>query len=170
MDYNEDTPRKEITVSKTLLSVIQPYEEGHTLTEKEANVLNQVISENLRNNFAPKVKEARELAEAEGGDVDTDALQSQLDEYMSGYEFGAVRTGGGSSVDPVERIALNEARKAVRKALKDKGENPKDYEAAKINEMAQGVIAKYPAFMENAKALYEAQKSQADDLLEGIAA
>ena len=56
---------KEITIAGQTFAVLQPYAEGHTITEAEAKALNQVRAENVRNNMAGKVKAAAEGTAAE---------------------------------------------------------------------------------------------------------
>lgn len=115
MDIPKNAPRSEITVQGVPLSVPAPFQEGHKVTANEAQALNQLLSENVRNNFANTVKKAKEA-----GDADPQKLQPQLDEYVQGYEFGA-RGGGGQRLDPVEREARGIASEAVRTALRGKG-------------------------------------------------
>ena len=85
---NGVTTMPTITIQKQLFNVPNRYAAGHVLTEGEANALNQTYHENLRNNFAGRVKE--------GGDHAT--LQTELDAYAASYQFGERR---GVSADAV---------------------------------------------------------------------
>lgn len=135
-EINSSTPREQYTIAGQTFNVFQPYAEGHVLTANEASSMNQTFAENIRNNFAKRVKEA-----VDAGTFDQDMLQSQLDDYMNDYEFG-VRTGGGGRVgNPVEAEALRIAKDKVRAALQRKGEKLSDYTAAAITEAAKGVLA-----------------------------
>lgn len=161
MDFSNTTPKKEITISKQVLTVISPYSEGHTLTAEEANVLNQTLAENLRNNFAPRVKAVVDEAEKNGAEVDVAALQAELDEYIAGYSFGVRRGGGAVVVDPVKKIALGLARDAVKKALVAKGKSLKDYTAETIADLAEGVLERNPSYMESAASIHAQKKAAA---------
>ena len=142
MQYDENTPRKDITVAKVVLSAIAPYAEGHTLSASEANVLNQTLAENLRNNFAAYVKKATE----EAGSVDAldlNKLQDDFDEYQTEYDFGVRRGGGGSraSVDPIEREATKLAVAAVKRHLKAKNIKLDDISDEQFDEYVAKVAA-----------------------------
>lgn len=170
MDFNKETPRKEITIQKVSLSVIQPFAEGHVLTENEANVLNQTLAENLRNNYSNTVKDAVKEAGDDASAVDVKALQKGLDEYTGEYEFGVRRSGGGGggrAMDPVEKKAMDLARAKVREYLKAKGYKISEVKGAKITELATQLLEKTPALMEEAKRQIEAAQQVATDALGG---
>jgi hypothetical protein len=50
---------EDVTIAGEVFKIDTPYTEGHTCTAGEASALNQVRHENLRNNFAKKVKDAK---------------------------------------------------------------------------------------------------------------
>lgn len=167
MEFDKNTPRKEAKIQGVVLNVIQPYAEGHVLTEKEAAVINQTLAENIRNNFASTVKKAVEAADDKPENVDAKALQKDLNEYMKGYEFG-VRSGGGGggrAMDPVEKKAMDIARAKVREAIKAKGYKVSDVPGAKITELARQLLEKTPAITEEAKRQIEAAREVAADSL-----
>lgn len=148
MQYNEQTERNEISIQKVRLTVIRPYVEGHTLTEAEANVLNQTLAENFRNNFAGSVKAEIERAAAAGEEVNATALQEELDSYMADYEFGSRRVGAGRTIlDPIEREAINIAKGMVRSALKAKNLQAT---AEQIQTYAEQLLEKKPSILERA--------------------
>lgn len=69
-------------------SIAEPYSEGHTLTRGEAQALNGVRAENVRNNLKKLVDEAQTLA----GDRllspgELAQIQSRFTEYDAGYSF-----------------------------------------------------------------------------------
>ncbi len=119
----------EITIAGHPFHAPVPYSEGHQLRANEANALNQVFHENLRNNFAKKVKDAKD-----SGAFDHQALQDSFLEYARNYQFG-VRAlgGGGASADPVETEALALARGDVRQMLTKSGKKIKDYPKEKLD-------------------------------------
>lgn len=166
MSINTETsPRSDITVSGVVLSVPQPYTEGHVLRENEASVLNQTYAENIRNNFASTVKKAKEAAEAAGTPIDTSALQSELDTYLASYDFGVRRVGTRAvSMDPVEREALRMAEEAVKAALHKKGASIKEVGRERFQELAQQVLEKNPQLRERAKQIIEIKSSIPGDI------
>lgn len=160
-----DATRKNITVQGIILSAALPYEEGHVLTANEASSLNQTWVENLRNNYAGKVKEVLEkLGGAENlTDEGLEELQKDFDSYQDGYEFG-VRGGGREAMDPVFSQALKLAEGKVKEALKNKGHKLADVGREKIRELAEQAVDSNPAFMESARTIVEQTQAAADAL------
>src|SRR5215471_12844559 len=99
---------EQITIAGKTFNAPVRYEEGHELTSGEANALNQTYHENLRNNFAKRVKDA-----IEAGGYDQSAIQREFDSYAEKYEFGVRTGGGGSTRDPVLAEALAIARNMI---------------------------------------------------------
>ncbi len=126
----------QITIQGHSFNVPDRYSEGHVLTANEASALNQTFHENLRNNFASKVKEVKGEAEGLSAEQVID-LQSKLDAYAESYVFG-VRSASGprAPADPVGKEAFSIARDAVRAAIRKKGLNPANFEAKQIAELA----------------------------------
>jgi len=141
-----------ITIAGRQFTATPIYAAGHTLTENEANALNQVRFENLRNNFAPRAKEG--------------ASQEDFDAYAASYQFG-VRTGGGSRLDPVQAEAMSLAKDQIKSAIKAAGKNLSDYKAAAITAAAEKLLAgpKGDEIKELAKKrVEEAQKAGASEI------
>ena len=165
MDFNDQTPRRNITIAGVQLSVPEPITEGHQVNENEAAALNQVLAENVRNNFANRVKKAQENGE------DTESLQQELEAYVADYEFGVRRGGGGGSAtskDPVEKEAMALARAKVKEALKSKGHKISDVANEKINELAANALEKHPEFREQAKQIVEARQGVGEEIMQDI--
>lgn len=154
---------EQITIQGLEFTVPVRYSEGHTLTAGEASALNQVFHENLRNNFAVKIKKLKEVEE----ELDVAKLQDSLSAYADEYQFG-IRTAGGprSVADPVKREALNLAKAAIKAALSAKGKSLKDAGGTEwLNDKAEELVLARPAFMEQAKARLDEMKSLASDAL-----
>lgn len=117
MNITEETPRVEIVIQGATFSVPTPYAEGHTLTANEANALNQVLTENLRNNFANKVKAALETVDGAVDNLNMDELQAALDAYSKDYEFGVRKIGARSGTTALEKEAMSIARRIIKKKL-----------------------------------------------------
>lgn len=131
---------EQITIAGHTFKAPLRYAEGHELTANEAGALNQTYHENLRNNFAGKVKAAAEQA---GGTLSPDvlaSLQSEFDTYAESYQFG-IRTGGGAVRDPVMAEALRIAKDKIKAALKAQGRKTTDVTAEAITEAAKKLLA-----------------------------
>ena len=166
-EITEQTARVEITIAGETFSVPQPYSAGDVLNANEASALNQTYAENIRNNLASKVKEQKEA-----GSFEHDVFQGQVDDYVSGYEFG-VRTGGGRTGDPVQQEAMAIARDAVRRSLAKRPDvKLSDVPASKITELAKGVLARGDAtsekIMATARARVEASAGITDVQLDSL--
>jgi hypothetical protein len=164
---------EQITIAGHTFNVPVRYEEGHELTAGEASALNQTYHENIRNNFAKKVKDA-----TEAGTADIASLQAELDKYAADeYQFG-VRTGGGSvSRDPVMSEAMRIAKKQIGDLIRAKGGKIADYENSAINDAAKALLAKPgigEQIMSTARQRVEEQKALASeglgDILSGLTA
>lgn len=154
------TQVQEITIQDWLAKIPAPYLPGHALNENEAGAFNQLFAENIRNNFAKKVKDAREKAEKDGGQVDFDTLQSELDAYAATYEFGARKGGGGGDStlpkDPVQRAAHILARDKIRAHAKAKG---KKLTPEQVASLVPQLLEKNPSIIEEARRQVEAAQS-----------
>lgn len=157
-----------ITIQGFDFTVPDRYSEGHILTENEAAALNQTYHENLRNNFASKVRAAKEAAG--GNDPDLEALQSALDAYAEAYVFGKRVAGAPRApADPVGKEAFSIARDAVKAAIRKKGLNPTSYTAAQIAELAQGALEKNKErFMAAARERIAEREALASSDLDGL--
>lgn len=145
-----------ITIQDVTFTIPAPYSEGHVLVANEAAALNQLLGENIRNNFAAKMKKAKEEGKTLG--------QSDLDEYAASYSFG-VRSGGGPKLDPIEREARILAAEQVKKLFKQKGIKIKDAEeSGKLEEFTTKLLEKYPAIRDQAKAIVEARQASVADI------
>lgn len=142
-----------LTIAGKTYQVAPKYAEGHVLTAPEAQVLNQTLFENLRNNFASKAKE--------GG------TQTDFDKYAAEYSFG-VRTGGASR-DPVEVEAMALARDAVKKGLQAAGKKLTDFSAAVISATAAKLIETKPEYREAAKKRVAEMQEMAKSSTDGSA-
>jgi hypothetical protein len=132
------------------------YAEGHVVTANEANALNQVRLENIRNNTAAKIKKAADEAGVEPSAVNLDAqfgdeagatLRSVIQAYADNYEFGARAVARAEPIDPIEREAMKIAKETVRKALSAAGHKIKDLDPEKV----QGLYDAYAAKEETLK-------------------
>lgn len=132
---------KTIYIQKQPFNVSEPYAAGHTLTEIEAKVLNQVRAENISNNFRKAVADA--VAGKEGA-KNLDEVQKDFAEYDSTYNFTAVRRSAGPRLSPLEAECVRVAKQWLGSKLKELGktfktyieENGKEAVDAKIAEVA----------------------------------
>lgn len=165
------TKTTSITIQGHTFEAPARYAEGHTLNANEANTLNQTLAENLRNNFASRVKKAIEASEAEGGpELDLEALRAEFAEYAETYEFNGKRTAR-APVDPVEKEATKIAGQMVAEALRARNIDVKaTRESGKFDELVANLLEKKPEIREEAKRRIEATQSVADDVLGDLAA
>jgi hypothetical protein len=165
LDFSE-APSHNITIQGLVYPVRQIFDEGHVLTAVEASVMNQTRDENLRNNYAAKIKVVMKEENVEAISDLSDAGKSTLTEkfpaFEEGYEFGS--RGGAREVDPIRKQAMLFATQEVKKALSKKGHKISEVGADKIREMADSAVEKYPKFMEKAKAAVAARDEAAKDL------
>lgn len=175
MQRDENTPTKQITVQGLSLSVIQPFTEGHVITKEESNVLNQTLAENLRNNFASQLKrlagEAEQKLEVFVQSKSIEEIQQLMDDYIKAYEFGARMASSGRTatiVDPVEKRAMEIAKSKIKEILKKKGYKISTVSAAQLNALAQQLLDRTPAILEEARRQVEAAKEVAEDSLDDI--
>lgn len=148
MDFNKETPTGSVQIQGESFDIPRPFLEGYVCTSADASVLNQVLGENTRNNFADRLKKAVEAATDEAP-FDKKKMQAEIDEYLETYEFG-VRRGRGPA-DPVEREALNIAKDIVRKAIREKGMKLGDIDVENINKLAEQVVSENPDVTKEAK-------------------
>lgn len=165
----EDTPQSEITIQGITFTAPEPYESGHVLNENEAAAINQLFHENLRNNFASKVKTAIDAASAASIDVDLDTLQKEFDAYAAGYAFGVRKSGVRVPRDPVAREAQRIARASVMKVLKQHKLKLEDLPEGKMEAMVAALIDKDPKILELAQAEVS-RKAATAEAIAGIVA
>lgn len=165
----------EITIAGQVFSVPVRYAAGHVLTEGEASALNQTYHENLRNNFAKTVKDARTVpsdgdtptSTRELTESDVAALQSQLDAYAAQYEFGVRAVSTRVPADPVAREAINIAKEVIRNALRLA---KKTATAEQVAELAGKLVERDAKYREMAQARVDQMKAIADVSLGDLAA
>lgn len=121
--------------------LLAKYSVGYTLsTEGEAHALQQVFTENLRNNFANKVKNKLNGG-AELAAEDQAALQAEFNDYAGKYEFGIRQPGTGAKPrDKVEQMVSKMAGAAITERYKAKyNEKPsKEWLSEKVDQLLQG--------------------------------
>lgn len=129
------------------------YAEGHVCSANEANALNQVRLENIRNNTASKIKKAAEDGKVKPEEVNLDSTQVTVGEetmslreaiqrYADGYEFGARAVRSAEPIDPVDREAERIAKEAIRAALKAKKVKVADLPEGKFDEAVEAYAAR----------------------------
>lgn len=142
-----DSDSHTITIQGLDFPVSMPYGAGHQCSEAEAEVLNQTRLENLRNNFAGKVKKAK----AQGLTPESEAaLREEFLRYERLYTFAA-RVGAAPQLSASQREAHKIAKGMVHEALRAKGHDPKTIPHAKMQEMVHALIARRPDITEEAE-------------------
>jgi hypothetical protein len=151
---------QEVTIAGEVFKIAPRYKEGDALSENEAAALNQTYFENIRNNMAKKVSDAKE-----GDKFDFDDFQSEVTKYANEYEFGARRAAVPR--DPIMAEAVKLARNAVKNAIiSTKGaEAAAATPADEINRLATNLVNARPKYLTLAKEIVEARKGVTDDIL-----
>ena len=135
MQINPGTPTSPFTIEGVSLIIPLPFTSGHTCSEAEAGVLNQVVAENVRNNLREAVKELK----TKSPDTDiTAAVQSEVDKYVLEYKFGERRSG--PRLDPVEAQALELAVGVVKRRAVDAGEKLADLGTTELKDRARKML------------------------------
>lgn len=156
---------QEVTIAGEVFKIAPKYDAGHVLTDNEASTLNQTFFENIRNNMAGRVKDAKEK-----DDFDLDLMQDEISKYANEYEFGARRGGGGIPRDPVMAEAVKLAKRAIGKALIDKYGKDHGKTAEEITEAAKQLLAgpKGQKYMDQAEQIVSITRAAAEEELEGL--
>ncbi len=156
----------DITIQGLIFPARQIFDEGHVLTAVEAGVMNQTRDENLRNNYAAKIKALMKESKVEESsklaDPQLAKLKTEFPVFEEAYEFGS--RGGAREVDPVRKQAMLFATNSVKNALKKKGIKISEVGPDKIKELAEGAIVKNPKFMEKAAVAVAARDEAAKEL------
>ncbi len=161
-----------LTIQGLIFAFSSPYSEGHTLNANEASAMNNLRGENLRNNFAAKIKallEPKDGPKRSAGDLTEEekaTLQAQFAAYDAEYVLSGKRVAK-APVDPVEREATRMAKEIVDGALRKKGIDKKALGDGQYDGYIQALLAAKPEIREEAKA-YVARIRDAGDLLTGL--
>lgn len=164
-----------ITIQGLTFQYTAPYAEGQLLTANLAGALNNLRGENLRNNFASKIKaklEPKDGPKREATDLTPDevtALGADFAAYDQAYELSGKRVAK-AAVDPVEREAIRIAKEQVDAALRRKGIEKKALADGQYDGYVTSLLERNPAIREEARAYIERVRSaaagaMADDLL-----
>lgn len=151
---------KDKIINGVAFQVAQPYAAGHTLTEVEAKVLNQVRSENIGNNLRSQVKAAQEAGKSE------DELKALVAAYDAEYTFTTVGESTRVVLDPIEREARNIAKDIIKEKLAGLGRklntipegHTKESWAEKLEENISKVAAQDAVLKAAKKAVDEKKK------------
>lgn len=153
-------------------ALLAKYNVGYTLTtEGEAHALQQTFTENLRNNFASKVK-AKLDGKTELSPEDLQALQAEFDTYAEKYEFGVRQAGSGPRAvkDPVEREVRKMAGGAISERYKAKyNEKPsKEWLDEKVSELLAAGGEMVDGWYKEARDLHRRQQRMHEKAAQGL--
>ena len=130
MQISAETPRRDVTIADNTFKIPAPYAAGHVVTAGEAAALNQTLAENVRNNFASRVKAGlvgtprieasgdKPAKEAVPPNSTQEELQAEIDKYVTEYEFGV---GSVRTTDPVDRELRTLVTEVIKTALSARG-------------------------------------------------
>jgi hypothetical protein len=115
----------------------QPFKDGHVLNEAQANAMNKLFEENVRNNIRKSV----ETWVTEG--KTHPEMQALVDEYCDKYEFGATKGGGKRIHDPVLREMRNLAIEAIKPILAKQNQNWANLTPEQKEDLLKRYLTKY---------------------------
>lgn len=178
---SENGERFSLKIQGTTFEIVPRFYEGYTLKSNEADAMNGLLGENVRNNLATKVRDYKltvagwsaerikgakveEMAPVvDGVNLSTGQiaeLQAQIDDYVTTYEFG-FRTGR-TKMTPLEREMDLIISNMLDNALKAKGYSP--------SKMQKDEKEKYNALYERVKqANFAAIEAEAKKRIESLA-
>ncbi len=174
-----DTPAESttptITIQGLIFPITMPFSEGHPLTATEASALNNLRGENLRNNFAAKIKALlvpKDGPERTAADLTEDekaTLAGEFQAYDSSYTLSGKRSAK-APIDPVEREATRIAKEQVDAALRRRGIEKKALAEGQYDNYVAQLLEKNPAIRDEARAYIARLRdvganAVADDLL-----
>lgn len=168
-----DTSGQTITIQGIQFAAPAPYAEGHVLSQNEAAQLNQVLGENLRNNFASHIKKFRKDAgledEGELADDQIATLQSAFNDYAANYEFNGKRQSR-APVDPIARECHKIAKAIIVSKMQEKGMKVKELAEGQMDKFIEALISKDPNIRAEAERRVASIKAGADAALEVLSA
>lgn len=151
----------EVTIQGITFSYEPRYAEGHVLNEGEAKALNQTMKENIRNNFAQKVKAFQE------GAVGEDIIRASFEDYVANYKFSD-RQIERQPANKVEQIH-NKLLKEVAEALCRKNNTTfKELSESRQDALLETLRARRPELLDEAKRRFEQLQSISADALEDV--
>lgn len=166
----DDGKTMDFTSYGVSFEISAPYTSGQVMGEGEAHSLNQTRVENIRNNFAPTVKEITDKAKSEEREVTEEevaTLQSALAEYEKTYVFQGKRTMR-APVDPVKRKARGLARDIIANALRSRNIKIADLAEGKLDDLIGQYLEGHPELTVEAKRQVEEAKAIAGEALSGV--
>lgn len=159
-----------LVVQGVTLRVPAPYQGGHVMTQGEADAMNQLFAENLRNSFSKRIKTA--LDANDGKLLSPEALadfQVQMDTYASKYSFdNTSRQRAPRVVDPVERKLLKMAEQAVVVMLNSKGYQKSQISKENFQSLVETVVKTHPGLREDAARAVELESHIAQNVIASI--
>ena len=166
INENQEANQMQTKIQGYSIELTEPYSEGHTLTAREAAVLNQTRAENICNNARREVKKIIDEYRDEYGntmvlpDEAILRIRTLVKEIDKTYEFGNRRVG---ATDPLATMAREIAEHQLKQAIIESGKFPsvKEYkkEVGNDNYRAKiAEIAKDEQVLEEAKFRLEREK------------
>lgn len=151
----------EVTIQGLTFTYEPRYSAGHTLDEGEAKALNQVMKENLRNNFAQKVSAFQE------GAVSEEIIQASFAEYVEKYRFSDRQTVERPT-NKVEQIHSKLIREMAEAVCRRNKTTFKDLSEARQEALLETIRASKPELLEEAKRRFEQLQSITAAALEDV--
>ena len=137
----DTAPTKTIVIQGLDFQISWPFTAGHVCTEAEAKALNQTRKENLANNFAKRVKDAKALDEKNGNTTEVSSLAAEFAKLDAEYEFTLANVSAAARLSPVDREARSMAKAAIVANLASKGRKLSDIPAGLTKDEWEAKVA-----------------------------
>lgn len=165
-----------ITIQGLQFQAPSPYREGHVVNAAEASTLNQTLGENLRNNFAGKVRAALDVAEKAAQAAGATApiqlseevkakLASDFAAYAESYTFQGKRPGRAPA-DPVEKEAWKMGKELVLSHLRKHNFDIKTLADGQLDSLVTQALEKRQDIWEEARRRVDAVQALANQALD----
>lgn len=151
----------EVTIQGLTFSYEPRYFPGHTIDEGEAKALNQAMKENVRNNFAGKVKAFQE------GAVDEAIIRASFEEYIASYKFSD-RVVERQSTNKVEQIHMKLVKEVAEAACRKNNTTFSALTPARQEAFLATIKAKKPELLEEAQRRFAQLQAISSDALEDV--
>lgn len=135
------------------------YAEGYVLNTGEARALNNLLRENLRNNFSSKLRTARENG------LPDETIREMFASYARTYNFTAV-SGELNNVTKLERMMRDMAKQVVEATAAKAGKSTKSFNDDQWDVAIAMVLRNRPDIRAEAERQLDQMAKLADVLLD----
>lgn len=144
----------DIKISGLIFDLEPRYAEGHQCTAAEANALNAQMRESVRNNFAQRIKAARE------GGLDEATIREMYATYVANFSFSD-KVPNRQPHNKVRQIAEEMAATMARQLLGQRGLKFEDFDKHRQAAMIERILRDRPQLLEEAQRQLDVKRQAA---------